>query len=170
MSASDDDSTSGPLTLANGRRRLRDDVLQLGPRKKVFVVSFRLSVALKKCLYRCISSPLVHFGRHFGRTIHALCNVNALLTNGLLRLGTLADEDEESFTVECVVFCHDLCRAHSLSFSFKAKTTLSYIFWTFTVSAWFERSNSSWYTRRHCGDCRPGSFSPLAVFLVIHDT
>ena len=46
----------------------------------------------------CHSDPLVGHGRHFGRTVHALCNVNALITNGLLRLGELADEPEESFT------------------------------------------------------------------------
>jgi hypothetical protein len=36
----------------------------------------------------------------FGRTVHALCSVHALLTNGILRLGELADEPEESFTAE----------------------------------------------------------------------
>lgn len=51
-------------------------------------------------LYRCVSDPLVHHGRHFGRTVHALCNVNALITNGILRLGELADEPEEAFTSE----------------------------------------------------------------------
>lgn len=50
--------------------------------------------------YRCVSDPLVHHGRHFGRTVHALCNVNALITNGILRLGELADEPEEAFTSE----------------------------------------------------------------------
>lgn len=51
-------------------------------------------------LISCISDPLVHHGRHFGRTVHALCNVNALITNGILRLGELVDEPEESFTPE----------------------------------------------------------------------
>lgn len=36
--------------------------------------------------------------------MHALCNVQALITNGLLRLGELADEPEESFTYEYVPF------------------------------------------------------------------
>lgn len=48
----------------------------------------------------CISDPLVHHGRHFGRTVHALCCVNALITNGILRLGELVDEPEENFTLE----------------------------------------------------------------------
>lgn len=49
-------------------------------------------------LRSCHSDPLIGHGRHFGRTVHALCNVNALITNGLLRLGELADEPDESFT------------------------------------------------------------------------
>jgi hypothetical protein len=52
-------------------------------------------------LISCLSDPLISHGRHFGRTIHALCNVQALLTNGLLRLGELAEEPDESFTAEC---------------------------------------------------------------------
>jgi hypothetical protein len=51
-------------------------------------------------LVRCISDPLVHHGRHFGRTLHAMTNVKALLTNGLLRLGELAEQPEETFTAE----------------------------------------------------------------------
>lgn len=48
----------------------------------------------------CHSDPLVSHGRHFGRTVHSLCNVQTLITNGLLRLGELAAEPEESFTAE----------------------------------------------------------------------
>ena len=50
-------------------------------------------------------------GCHFGQTIHALCNVKALLTNGILRLGELAEEPEEAFTAECAfisIFCFAL--------------------------------------------------------------
>ena len=53
-------------------------------------------------LRSCLTDPLVHHGRHFGRTVHALCNISALLTNGLLRLGEQAGEPEESFTYEYV--------------------------------------------------------------------
>ena len=48
----------------------------------------------------CLTDPLIHHGRHFGRTIHAMCNVAALLSNGILRMGELADEPEEAFTAE----------------------------------------------------------------------
>jgi hypothetical protein len=51
-------------------------------------------------LYSCISDPLVHHGRHFGRTLHAMSNVQVLLTNGILRMGELADQAEETFTAE----------------------------------------------------------------------
>ena len=50
----------------------------------------------------CISDPLIGYGRHFGRTVHALCNIQALLTNGVLRLGEQANEPEESLTVEYI--------------------------------------------------------------------
>ena len=44
--------------------------------------------------------PLVSYGWHFGRTIHALANVKVLVTNGILCLGELAEELEEIFTIE----------------------------------------------------------------------
>jgi hypothetical protein len=47
-----------------------------------------------------VVDPLVHHGRHFGRTVHALCSVYALLTNGLLREVELAEQPEETFTAE----------------------------------------------------------------------
>jgi hypothetical protein len=45
---------------------------------------------------------LIGYGRHFGRTVHALCSIQSLLKNGILRLGEQADEPEESFTTEYV--------------------------------------------------------------------
>lgn len=48
-----------------------------------------LPVKTKRSL-SVISDPLVHYGRHFGRTIFAFANVRALITNGLNNLG---DED-----------------------------------------------------------------------------
>ncbi|KAI0055207.1 hypothetical protein BV25DRAFT_1873190 [Artomyces pyxidatus] len=57
--------------------------LVLGPRKEA-----------------CHSDPLVHHGRHFGRTVHAMTNFKALITKGLLRMGELADEPEDSFSAE----------------------------------------------------------------------
>jgi hypothetical protein len=53
------------------------------------------------------NDPLVHHGRHFGRTVHAMCNVQALITNSILLLGDDGEVDEESLTAEFVLpFVH----------------------------------------------------------------
>lgn len=44
--------------------------------------------------------PLVHRGRHFGRTIHALCNVHGLINNGIIRMGERANDADEEFTLQ----------------------------------------------------------------------
>ena len=42
--------------------------------------------------------PLVHHGRHFGRVVHTFCNVQMLITNGIMMMGERLDEDPESMT------------------------------------------------------------------------
>ncbi|KIM74009.1 hypothetical protein PILCRDRAFT_80463 [Piloderma croceum F 1598] len=59
----------------------RQGALQLGPRKKP-----------------CGTDPLVHHGRHFGRTVHAMCSIKGLITNGLLHMADLEDNPEATFT------------------------------------------------------------------------
>ncbi|KJA14950.1 hypothetical protein HYPSUDRAFT_142490 [Hypholoma sublateritium FD-334 SS-4] len=66
----------------------QQDALQLGPRKKARS-----------------TDPLVHHGRHFGRSIHALCNMHALINNGIIRLGERAEDPEEEEQKEQKVFC-----------------------------------------------------------------
>ncbi len=74
--------------------------------KKETVSSFRYSEIIRckksnrKYLFRRTTDPLVHHGRHFGRSIHALCNVHALINNGIIRMGERAEEPEESFTTQ----------------------------------------------------------------------
>ncbi|KAG1843767.1 hypothetical protein F4604DRAFT_1884563 [Suillus subluteus] len=46
------------------------------------------------------SDPLVSHGRHFGRTVFALCNYPSLLTNGILRLEQMEDVLLEDFPAE----------------------------------------------------------------------
>ena len=46
--------------------------------------------------------PLVHHGRHFGRTVHAMCNVHALVCNGVGHMGE-EPVSEESLTYELVL-------------------------------------------------------------------
>jgi hypothetical protein len=43
--------------------------------------------------------PFVHHGRHFGRTVHAMCNVYALICNGISHMGE-EPVPEESLTSE----------------------------------------------------------------------
>lgn len=84
----------------SAKRRERDSALQAGPRKKPYVQvtdTFSLFINL---FNSCLSDPLIHHGRHFGRTLHALCNINSLLTNGVLRTIELDEVSEDSFTVE----------------------------------------------------------------------
>ena len=82
--------------------RHRDGALHLGPRKKVCVLFAFLATFFFTSLARCISDPLIGHGRHFCRTVHALCNIKTLLTNGILRIGEQADEPDEAFTAEYV--------------------------------------------------------------------
>jgi len=56
-----------------------------------------------------MTDPLVHHGRHFGRTVHALCRVHTLFTNGILREVELADQPEESFSNESAVSVNVSC-------------------------------------------------------------
>jgi hypothetical protein len=55
---------------------------------------------------RCTPDPLVHHGRHFGRTVHAMTKIQALLTNGLLRTAELDESPDEQFTAECVRYAY----------------------------------------------------------------
>ena len=82
-----------------GTRR-REDALHLGARKKPCVTHISYILSLFTSIGSCVSDPLVHHGRHFGRTIHAMSNVQVLITNGLLRMGELADQPEETFAAE----------------------------------------------------------------------
>ena len=46
--------------------------------------------------------PLVHHGRHFGRTVYAMCSVHALFTSAIVRMGEDEDVAEELLTFEFV--------------------------------------------------------------------
>ena len=68
--------------------------------KVCWPISVPLSSLRNWCIYSSTADPLVSYGHHFGRTVHTLANIKALITNGILCLGELADEPEESFTTE----------------------------------------------------------------------
>ena len=42
----------------------------------------------------------MHHGRHFGRVVHAFCNVQALLTNGMTITAELEERGLERLTQE----------------------------------------------------------------------
>jgi hypothetical protein len=41
---------------------------------------------------RCLTDPLIHHGRHFGRTQHTLCSIRTLLRNGVFRRTEFDDD------------------------------------------------------------------------------
>ena len=49
----------------------------------------------------CGSNPLVHHRQHFGQTVHAMCNVQALIGNSLLFLEN-GEVTEELLTTACM--------------------------------------------------------------------
>ncbi|KAG1896427.1 uncharacterized protein F5891DRAFT_1130266 [Suillus fuscotomentosus] len=78
MSGDENNSTAG-----GSSRKHSGSALYMGPRKKA-----------------TSSNPLVLHGRHFGRTVFALCNYPALLTSGILRLQELQDSPIEDYPAE----------------------------------------------------------------------
>ena len=47
-----------------------------------------------------MQDPLVHHGHHFGRVVHTFCNVQTLITNGIMMVGEHSDESAESMTAQ----------------------------------------------------------------------
>ncbi|KAG1842822.1 hypothetical protein C8R48DRAFT_751038 [Suillus tomentosus] len=72
-----------------------EDVTSSVPSKRP---SSALQMALRK--KASTSDPLVSHGRHFGRTVFALCNYPSLLTNSILRLEQMEDTPLEDFSAE----------------------------------------------------------------------
>jgi hypothetical protein len=81
------------------------------------------------------TDPLVHHGRHFGRTIHALCRVHTLLINGILR--DVENDSEEPFTNEYIpLLFFNLTYLRNL---IGKKGSTAY---TSNSSSWFQASRS----------------------------
>ncbi|KAI6006877.1 hypothetical protein EDD15DRAFT_2383856 [Pisolithus albus] len=75
---------------ATGQKRIYPSALELGPRKKPYILHPT----------KTTQDPLVHRGRHFGRAVHAFCNVPTLLTNGIVLLSEGGGDTLESLTVD----------------------------------------------------------------------
>lgn len=80
----------------------RPNALELGPRKKAYVdkIFISLTTTLMFTFIRCLTDPLVHHGRHFGRTVHAMCNFPTLLNNGIMRIVDQLTPSDASLTPE----------------------------------------------------------------------
>lgn len=76
-----------------GRRHRLENALELGPRKKASASSQAVSLSNGINFTSCLTDPLVHHGRHFGRTVHALCRVHAILNNGILRESDMLENE-----------------------------------------------------------------------------
>jgi hypothetical protein len=55
-----------------------------------------------------VGDPLVRYGQHLGRAVHAMHGIHALLTNGILRMGEEGEVVEESLTLKRVLFVINL--------------------------------------------------------------
>ncbi|KAF8074612.1 hypothetical protein FPV67DRAFT_1408440 [Lyophyllum atratum] len=64
-------------------RRPRENSLQFGPRKKA-----------------TSADPLVGHGRHFGRTVHALCRIHTLINNGMKHEVDYNKNPEHPFSIQ----------------------------------------------------------------------
>lgn len=98
------DAENNEPSNANGKRI---NALELGPRKKAYVVlvlhDTPWSTPLWQFIISCKGDPLVHHGRHFCRTVHAMCNIHALLTQSVIREAERAEAPDEDFTAEYAV-------------------------------------------------------------------
>ncbi|KAN0076869.1 hypothetical protein V8E55_010724 [Tylopilus felleus] len=84
MSA-DDWQHRDPTTPVTGQKHAHPKTLELGPRKRP-----------------TSQDPLVHHCRHFGWAVHTFCNIQTLITNGLVTMGNWSDEDPESMTAQSI--------------------------------------------------------------------
>ena len=93
MSASDiqNERRATPDT---SRKRAGSGALQMGPRKKPYVLLLDLNLIVTLLCISTTQDPLVHHGRHFGRAVHAFCNVQTLILNGLQAMCDDAPDDE----------------------------------------------------------------------------
>ena len=76
------------------------NALQLGNRKKQY--DHHSSLVAHGWWLSHASNPLVHHGHYFGRTVHAMWNVQALVMNNLLRMADGVEVAEELLTPEFV--------------------------------------------------------------------
>ena len=47
---------------------------------------------------RCGTDPLVHHGKHFGHTVHTMCNISTLINNTLSHLVKMEEDPDKLFS------------------------------------------------------------------------
>jgi hypothetical protein len=78
---------------------------RVGAKEETVSISLK-SVQMDLTFASTTQDPLVHHGRHFGRAVHTFCNIQTLITNGLVTMGNQSDEDPESMTAQWVIRTH----------------------------------------------------------------
>lgn len=74
--------------------------LQKGKHRESVIIYADYSTKL--LFFSRAGDPLIHYGRHFGRTVHSMCNVQALITKGIEYLAEEEPVAEESLTFQFV--------------------------------------------------------------------
>jgi len=89
-----------PLSVKSGQ-----ELCSLVPeRNRASLLHVHITLDLAEYLgVSCGTDPLIHHGRHFGRTVHALCTISALINNGVLRMGELAEQPDRIYSKEYAV-------------------------------------------------------------------
>jgi hypothetical protein len=60
------------------------------------------------------ADPLVHYGRHFGWTVHAMCSIHALIVTGLLYAAKIGESDLSPDEVLDNVWVLNVAADHSI--------------------------------------------------------
>ena len=122
-------------------------------------------------LYRCHSDPLISHGQHFGQTVHVLCNVQAIMTNSLLRLGELADKPKELFTAQwdihafCLVIAFPFQQTETREFGIQHSSTNDSRAWKMDSEWWAAQSHQNCWNGLIYSLFLPPSFLIITSYL-----
>ena len=65
--------------------------LCLGPKKWLYITFPFYIHAVGSLHHSSGADPLVHYGHHFGLTVHTMCSIHALIVMGLLHAAKIGD-------------------------------------------------------------------------------
>ena len=102
-------TTQDEQSPSSSRKCTCSSALKLGPQKKLYIIlTSNVLIAILLCT-RTSQDPLVHHRHHFGRAVHAFCNVQTLVMNGLQAMCDDAPEDKSLMAV-CIPYATSLSR------------------------------------------------------------